>query len=170
MIRKSRNIEELILSGIEDDVESQNGILWPEETQVTTLSKLKRIRITNFQFSQAVGCVLRCIDAPNITDVFISEDRENQSHEGLITVKALMIDSDMGRQSILTSMLCEASNMESLKLKGFRESMILGLDDPVKDLYCKVYLSVSEDDWEEALVVMEGVASYFDLPVRLHFG
>ncbi|KAG9041743.1 hypothetical protein FS837_011811 [Tulasnella sp. UAMH 9824] len=150
MIQKAENLEELVLSGTEfshDAVDPQNEIGWPEENQFVTLSKVKSIQITSFQSVQAVEGILECIRAPKIMDIFISDDRENQAREGLLVVKALM--ADMGCRSILTPMLWGASNMESLKLKGFRESLIIGLDDPVKDLHCKVYLSISEDDWDE---------------------
>lgn len=162
IIQQSENLEELVLSDIQFDdhnVESQTDIGWPDESHPTSLPKLKKIRITDFRSNPAVACVLKCIHGPTITNLLISGYQSNQAYGGREVVKALTLH--MGRQSLLTSMLCEASSGTSLELEGFEEHVAMELKDVTKGLYYRVSLSLREEDWEEILVMLAVVVRFF---------
>ncbi|KAG8915807.1 hypothetical protein FRC01_003501 [Tulasnella sp. 417] len=158
------NLEELVLSDLQFDdydVESQMDIGWPDESHPTSLPQLKKIRITSFESTPAVACVLKCIHTPKITDVVILEDQGNEAQGEREIIRALTLH--IGRQSTLTSMLCVASKGAPLELGGVGEHMSMELNDPINGLYVRVNLSLSEEDWDETLVMLAAVRSEEEL-------
>lgn len=172
IIQRSRNLEELVLSELqfdEDDLEDDLACQTDDSTPAL-LSQLKSINIAGYhgQSAPAVACVLKRVYAPNIRNVHISEHRDYQVHGGRQVIEALALH--LGGQSVLPSMLRRASNRALLELGGFRERTYVGLRDPVNDLHYDSYLALSEEDWEDTLVMVAAVARGPNVPVLLRFG
>lgn len=172
IIQRSPNLEELVLSELqfdEDDLEDDLAFQTDDNTPAL-LSQLKSIHIAGYhgQSAPAVACVLKRISAPSIRSVYISEHRDNQVHGGRQVIKALAFH--LGGQSVLPSMLRRASNRALLELGGFRERMYVGLRDPVNGLYYDSCLALSEEDWEDTVVMVAAAARGSNVPVLLRFG
>ncbi|KAG8956493.1 hypothetical protein FRC00_004860 [Tulasnella sp. 408] len=171
VIQASQSLETLSLTDTifnDNDVWEQEEVGWPDESHPPVLPLLRDICISGFESPEAIGCILRCIRAPNVTRLRIFETHSGVGQAGRQISRA--ISNYHGDESILASMLRKTSPLAKLKLRCSGEVMGLELDDSDRDLLCRLELSLLHPDWTRSAAMIAAAVQGVNLSVRLKFG
>ncbi|KAG8911318.1 hypothetical protein FRC00_006710 [Tulasnella sp. 408] len=169
VIQASQSLETLSVTDTvfnDDDVAEQQRIGWPDESHPPVLPRLRDINIIGFQSPAAIGCVLKSIRAPNVTTLRMFETHSGVHQAGDEVVRA--ITTYHGEESILASMLRNASPLAKLELRCSGEVMGLELDDPDRDLFCRLEFSLLRADWPESAAMIAAVLRDVDVTLSLN--
>ncbi|KAG8915806.1 hypothetical protein FRC01_003500 [Tulasnella sp. 417] len=150
------------------DVEEQQRIGWPDESHPPLLPRLRDLNISGFESPAAIACVLRCIRAPNLTRLEIFETYTEERQATSEITRALT--TYHGDESILVSMLRNTSPLTKIEIYCSPEFMFLELDDPVRDVFCRLEFSLLHADWTVSAGMIADVVRRTDATVRLKIG